>query len=573
MIYFLAFMVDSPDTLAALQARLQKLCPLAGSRAHEELSGRLDFLRRVFGAKVLYEAERGFAGPFVVVVTGGTNVGKSEVFNALAGARVSAPDPRAGMTRRPAVYADPDREADVCDPRFLPGYDRRRLEDPAVLNEPCGQNLLFHYALGPAGGVLLADSPDVDSHRTENLVRADHLLAASDVVVFVTSPSKYNDEACVTFLRRALDLGRIVTVVFNFLGDEREKVLADFRASVPGAAGLEITAIDRFPIGEPVFPRMSAGLAALRERLLRPAVPRAQLARSALAFVQRETGTLLQTILRDLESLEGIRHRAAEGAALARRGFESELRSEKDPEVEAVINEVLNHFRVPVIDDILNAPSRAISWVFRTIQGREPANLEAEGLARRRKDRQRKKLGEVVDGLRAGILRSMTEMASDPLIVSVLRRASSGPLGSASEKEVESAWDEMEPRLKAWRDGMREEMIEKIRKSPNLRYFLQGSKTVLQVGAGVLTAVLLGAPIGVDIMAGSAVAKLTQLLLETFGNAYFEDKRSACLRLQLERFDALAKRFVFDPLDAAFPPRPDRDEIEGLRRDIEGLRL
>ncbi len=558
------------DSFRSVARRLERLSPIPDSRAQDELAARIDFLRRVFGHQVLRQVERAFRGPLVAVVTGGTNVGKSEVFNALAGGRYSAPDPRAGMTRRPAVVGAVSGEPDILDPGFLPGYERSPLTDPEILKEPCGPKLVFHYATTATLGIVLIDSPDVDSHRTENLARAEHLLATADAVVFVTSPSKYNDEACVLFLKRALDLGRAAIVVFNFLGEEKEKVLADFRAAVPGAAALEVTEIERFPVGESIFEKISASVAGLQSRLERFGSGREERARNALAFVQREGKEVVEAILRDRDAVDGIRRRTQDSIAGARRRFEADLQSEKDPEVERVIGEVLHHFRVPVIDDILNAPSRAVQWVFRTLQGRESAEVEAESRARRRKERHRKKMGEIMDALRAGTLRAMAEGASDPLIASVLKRASAG---GAGEAEVETAWEEGEPRLTAWRDSMREEMIEKIRRSPNLRFFLQASKALLQVGTGVLTGVLLGAPIAVDIATGSAVAKLTQFLLETFGNAYFEDKRRACIGLQLERFDSLANRFVLEPLDAALPTRPDRSELEILRREIDGLRL
>jgi hypothetical protein len=142
---------------------------------------------------------------------------------------------------------------------------------------------------------------------------------------------------------------------------------------------------------------------------------------------------------------------------------------------------------------------------------------------------------------------------------------------ASAEREVEAAWDQMEPRVTAWRDGFRAEMIEKIRQSPNLKVFLQTSKALLQVGTGVLTAVLLpGVPVVLDIASASVAAKLTQFTLETFGSAYFEDQRRAYVEIQLERFDELTRRFVAGPLEAALPPQPDRAELDAIGRELAG---
>lgn len=549
----------NPANARKLLARMEALRPVEGSRAGEELLSRLAFLTRLFASKVAFELES--PNPVLAAVMGGTNVGKSEVFNALAARVISQPDPRAGMTRRPAIVGE--REDTLRDPRFLPGYERGRLTDPAVLNEACDGRFIFHYDLAPTP-LLLADSPDIDSHRTENLARAEHLLAAADVIVFVTSPSKYNDEACVTFLRRAIELGRRVKVVFNFLGDEREKILADFRASV--LAG-DLTEVDRFR--DDVFPKMSAALAGLRERLrqLAPAEVKQEQIRGAIAFAQKEFAAIAQGITGDLETLSRLRGRGEDSVRRARRNLDQDLSASKSPEIETVITEVLDYFRVPIVDDVLNAPARALKWVFRTVQGKPSEKAEVEELMRSRRERFRKKVGEIVDSLRADLLRGMAEGASDPLLASVLKRAKLG----ASEREIEAAWEEMEPRVIAWRDAFRAEMIEKIRQSPNLKAFLQTSKALLQVGTGILPAVLLGWPIGADIATGALVAKLTQFTIETFGSAYFEDKRRAYIEIQLERFDSLARRFVLEPLAASMPVQPDRAELDAIGKELAGL--
>ena len=50
--------------------------------------------------------------PLLVAVTGGGSTGKSTVFNFLAGAKVSASDPRAGYTRRMVAAIHPKVAAD-----------------------------------------------------------------------------------------------------------------------------------------------------------------------------------------------------------------------------------------------------------------------------------------------------------------------------------------------------------------------------------------------------------------------------------------------------------------------------
>jgi hypothetical protein len=574
-------MESQPEKYKELLKRLERIFPPQGGRDHRELKDRIDFLLRLLRAKVGFEMAASFASPLVVVVAGGTNVGKSEVFNALAGKAVAQPDPRAGMTRRPAVFGRSAHRDVVENPGFLMGYARSALENPDDLNRSFGESPVFHFRLeeGEDGAdLLLVDSPDIDSNRTENLGIARGLLAQADLVVFVTSPSKYNDEACVTFLRLARGLGKRVFVAFNFLGDDAEKVLEDFRTSVlgaQGADGTDVTEIPRFPKGTAVLERMSehvgelgAGLGSLGSRDVK-----VEGARKALAYVRTEFGDVFRAVEKDLENLAALQKRTEEEAARHRQRYEADLAGEKFVELELVITEVLDHFAVPVIDDVLKAPGRAVKWIFRRMQGRDSERSEAQALMEQRRERDRRRLAEAADAVRAELMKSLAEGSADPLMGEVMRRASAGPLGRSTEKKAEAVWAEMEPKFAAWKDGMRSEMIEKIQDSPNLKAFLRGSKALLQIGSGVLAAVLTGGVGPVDLVVGPLAAKVTQYALETFGSAYFQGKRQAYTALHLERFDAVIRRCVTDPLEEAFPARPDEEAIRGAREALASFRI
>ena len=72
---------------------------LARSAAFADLDDEIAFLLRLFRAKVVFEIETGYQGPLLAVVAGGTNVGKSEVFNALARDTVAPALAKSGMMR------------------------------------------------------------------------------------------------------------------------------------------------------------------------------------------------------------------------------------------------------------------------------------------------------------------------------------------------------------------------------------------------------------------------------------------------------------------------------------------
>jgi len=153
----------------------------------------------------------------VVAVVGGTNIGKSVVFNHLAGQRASASSPLAAGTKHPVCLV-PDGSA--ADPQLL-----ARLFEPFVLrpwhsaDDPlsdCSANLLFWRTSPQIPPRLLAiDAPDVDSDAPVNWERARAIRQAADVLVAILTQQKYNDAAVKQFFREAVKADKPIVVVFN----------------------------------------------------------------------------------------------------------------------------------------------------------------------------------------------------------------------------------------------------------------------------------------------------------------------------------------------------------------------
>ena len=530
----------------------------------------------------MHEIEESFQGPLVIVVAGGTNVGKSEVFNALCGKQVSLPDPRAGRTRRPAVFANRSAAETITKPNFLRDYERMQLIDPEDVHQPTAGKPCFHYSVGDAPdkeGLIFIDSPDVDSNRLENLATARDLLAISDVIVFVTTPGKYNDEACVSFLDQTLDVGKKTFVVFNLLGPEANAVLADFRSAVLNrhthTGAIPIAEVPRFPAGEDVFRNMlthTANLAQQVSSLVGTDIKERQ-ARTALAYIQKEFSAVIETIHEDVERVDKLAVDTTDKIARVRQDYRSTLSQEPFYEIEAVFQEVLDQFNVPIVDDVLKAPGRAAKWIVRKVQARDSERSEIKEKVNRRKDRDRKKLAETADSLRLSAIKALASASSDPLFAEALRKASDGTLGKPAEPDAELIWDEMEPAFTRWKEDMRDEIIAKLRASPNLRAFIRTSKAVLQVGSGLLVAVLVGGLGPSDLVIAPVTAKLTQYILETFGSSYFSGKRDDYLKLHLERFDAIMSRVVLQPLGEALPHRPDAKELDAAKHALNSFRI
>ncbi len=152
----------------------------------------------------------------VVAIVGGTNIGKSVIFNHLAGEVASTSSPLAAGTKHPVCLVPPGLD----DPALL-----QRLFEPFVLcswhspDDPLldtSENRLF-WRLGPTmpPRLLLLDAPDVDSDLAVNWHRARAIRQAADVLVAVLTQQKYNDAAVKQFFRAAVEADKPIIVLFN----------------------------------------------------------------------------------------------------------------------------------------------------------------------------------------------------------------------------------------------------------------------------------------------------------------------------------------------------------------------
>ncbi len=154
----------------------------------------------------------------VVAVVGGTNIGKSVVFNHLAQSRASATSPFAAGTKHPVCLVPPGFEDRHDLAKIFEGFELQQwmtAEAPLEEREDGADLLFWRTSPQTPENLLVLDTPDVDSDALINWKRADKVRRSADVLVAVLTQQKHNDAAVKTFFRKAAAEGKVVVVVFN----------------------------------------------------------------------------------------------------------------------------------------------------------------------------------------------------------------------------------------------------------------------------------------------------------------------------------------------------------------------
>ena len=191
--------------VVALDARCgeARLAPLVGREWYELLARKL----------VPQLSDQSY---LVVAVVGGTNIGKSVVFNHLAGFRASATSPLASGTKHPTCLVPKGFRETHDLQEIFPGFVLREwagAEEPLVEE---GIDWLFvRECEETPANLLILDTPDVDSDARINWERADNIRRCADVLVAVLTQQKYNDAAVKEFFRKAASEDKSILLVFN----------------------------------------------------------------------------------------------------------------------------------------------------------------------------------------------------------------------------------------------------------------------------------------------------------------------------------------------------------------------
>ena len=160
----------------------------------------------------------------IVAIVGGTNIGKSVIFNHLAGETASASTPLAAGTKHPVCLVpagcdDPELLGRLFEHFELHAW--QSADDP--LDDSPTDRIYWRLGTQVPPRLVLVDAPDVDSDVTVNWQRARAIRQTADVLIALLTQQKYNDAAVKQFFRAAVEADKPIIVIFNFCDLEADR--------------------------------------------------------------------------------------------------------------------------------------------------------------------------------------------------------------------------------------------------------------------------------------------------------------------------------------------------------------
>lgn len=184
---------------------------------HSAQAGELRFAAALVRNVLAPFLEGQGAAPLHVAVVGGAGAGKSTLANMLCGAVLAESNPQAGFTRHPVAYAPATCAVNwPSSLGFLGSLQRLSSNEPSSLDADVYQLRRVSPEAGQFGVLdkfLVWDCPDMTTWAATGYVaRLLEVAALADVVVYVASDERYNDEVPTQFLNLLLRSGKMVVV-------------------------------------------------------------------------------------------------------------------------------------------------------------------------------------------------------------------------------------------------------------------------------------------------------------------------------------------------------------------------
>ncbi len=530
---------------------------------HQQEQGRAAAQLRLGAALV-----RNCAGPFLdgqppiplhIAVVGGAGAGKSTVANLLSGATAAEANPQAGFTRHPIAYTNTNGPINwAAHLGFLGPLTRLIAPGPSSIDEDVYQ--VRRVPSDPTTFDLLKDfvvwdCPDMTTWAATGYIpRLVEASGLADVIVYVASDERYNDEIPTEFLKLVLQTGKpIVVCLMKMRPTDAEAMVAHFQKEVlgnmPGGLGRGAVTIAipfltaeqladparkatryRIPLLNQVAVLGTPALAARRRTVV-----------GATRYLLQHQDQLLSVARQDVVALQSWQALVQSGQAEFEHRYVREyLDSEKFRGFDEALVRLMQLLDLPGIGMILSGTLYVLRTPYRLVRGLIGKAMSRPEVGSRAENTiLEEALTAWVDLLRKESARRSDE---HPLYAHVSQGFHSGGLQEKTRERFGQQFRSFQQALATEVDRTARAIYEELQKRPLVLNTLRGGKLALDAAA--IGGTIAAGPGWHDVIVVPLVASLTHQLVELLGKQVIDAQREQTRQRQ----QALFKQHLSVPL-------------------------
>lgn len=548
------------ENLSWLEAHCRQQVETASDAHALRLASSL--VRNVIGPEFEGPRDR----PKHVAVIGGAGSGKSTIANFLMGTVAAEANPQAGFTRHPVAYMDGRSQWQLPQtPGFLAALRLLTHPAPSSLDEDVYQ---VRYVSGDEMSLLreciVWDCPDMTTWAATGYVpRLMEICGLADLLVYVASDERYNDEIPTRFLSLLLETGKTVVVVLTKMREaEVALILEHFREEVgrkmprPPTTVLAIPHLTAEQLADPIHRTGNHRwnlVHTIRNLLNDPGTSRRRHAENAVEFLRLHQEKLLSVAKMDLIALERWSAVVREGQAIFEGRYQREyLNAERFPRFDEAMVRLIDLMELPGVGRFISGALYVVRTPYRWLKSMLQKSLSRQATI-------------------AVPERPIMEAALDDWLhqlgVEARRRSGTHPIWGQLCQSFETSMlpqvrDIFERLFRDFQLAIAED-VEKtsraiyaeLEKDPTRLNVIRGGKLALDVIS--IGAVLMAGGINIwDVALVPLAASVSQMIAETLGWQYVESQREAIRQRQGQ----LARQMILEPLSQwlqAWPAKSD----------------
>ena len=495
--------------------------------------------------------------PLHVAVVGGAGAGKSTVANMLCGATLAESNPQAGFTRHPVAYASSYGNLNwPAGLGFLGPLRRLSGQEPSNLDADVYQIRRVTYEpeqFSVLDRFVVWDCPDMTTWASTGYVaRLLEVAGLADVIVYVASDERYNDEVPTQFLRSLLQANKNVVVCLLKMSEaDAPAFVAHFKQDVLGRmphAPVDVLAIPHLShaqLADPV-----RGAAQYRIPLVNQVTvlgepinqARRRSVRNAMEFLKGNQQRLVGVANKDLVALEGWRGAVHQGQVDFDLRYRREyLTSARFRRFDESLVRLLDMLELPGVGRFVSGTLYVLRTPYRLLK-----SLVSKALTRPNAAAMPER--PVLEGAFAGWIDLLRKEAA--------RRDETHPVwhhlnkGFASGGLAETARDQFEQSFRGFQLSLTDEaertargIYEDLEKNPVALNTLRGTKFSLEI-ASITGVVIAGGVNWFDIVLVPLAASITHQLVELLGKQYVDYHREQARARQ----EAMLAQYISGPM-------------------------